>query len=123
MAGHRSHRSGRDADLTYYQRRCPASGCPLQSIGPQQLLVGPQWTLIHSWLRRGQVQLVFVDYSLQSVLYRHARRRGATPRQLERWFQYPRSRNIPVGIIRHAPNHRNHIHVRFVCPRGDQQCR
>lgn len=119
---HRSHESGRDADIAYFQRRCPRGVCSMRNILPRQLLVGPQWTLLRSWIRRGQAQVIFIDYSLQAALYRHARLQGATPRQLTLWFQYPRPRSQPVGIIRHYPNHRNHLHVRFVCSRGDRQC-
>lgn len=119
---HRSHESGRDVDIAYFQRRCPQGVCKMRSVLPRQLLVGPQWTLIRAWIRRGQAQVIFIDYSLQAVLYRHARRQGATDRQLSLWFQYPRPRSQSIGIIRHYPNHRNHLHVRFVCPRGDNQC-
>lgn len=123
MRGHRSHRSGRDVDITYYQRRCPRTGCPLRNIRQRDMRPALQWTLLHTWLQRGEAQLIFVDYGLQPALYRQARRTGATRRQLSNWFQYPRSRNTPAGVIRHSPNHRDHIHVRFRCPRGDQQCR
>lgn len=123
MQGHRSHRSGRDVDITYYQRRCSRrTGCPLRNMRQRDMLVAPQWTLLHAWLQRGEAQLIFIDYGLQPALYRQARRAGATPRQLSNWFQYPRGRDVPVGVIRHAANHRNHIHVRFRCPRGDSEC-
>jgi LysM repeat protein len=120
---HRSHESGRDVDITYFQRRCPRSGCELRTVAPREMLVAPQWTLISHWIRRGVAQVIFVDYDLQPVLYRYAQRRGATAAQLAAWFQYPRGRHASEGIIRHAGNHRNHLHVRFVCPRGDHECR
>ncbi len=120
--GHRSHQSGRDVDIIYFQRRCPRSGCQMQSILPREMDAGPQWTLFRNWIRRGRAQVIFVDYGLQGVLYREARRRGANRAQLAAWFQYPRGRRAPGGVIRHFPNHRNHVHVRFVCARGDREC-
>jgi LysM repeat protein len=119
---HRSHRSGRDVDGTYFQRRCPRSGCELRNVAPGQLDVAPQWTLFRHWIRSGQAQVIFMDYDLQAPLYRYVQRRGATPSQLNAWFQYPRGRRASGGIIRHFSNHRNHYHVRFVCPRGDDEC-
>ena len=85
--------------------------------------LGPQWTLLEHWLRRGVAQVIFLDYGLQEVLYNYARRHGATRAELSTWFQYPRGRNASVGVIRHFPNHFDHVHVRFVCPEGDDLCR
>ena len=76
MTDHRSHRSGRDVDLTYYRRRCPRGVCDLRPIRARDMAVAPQWTLFRHWLRRGDVQLIFVDWDLQRALYNHARRRG-----------------------------------------------
>jgi murein endopeptidase len=124
MDDHRSHQSGRDVDLSYYQRRCSRSqGCPFVSVSRSQLAAGPQWTLFEHWLRKDVVDQIFVDYSLQSALFEEARKSGATPSQLAVWFQYPRGRRAPPGIIRHYRNHRNHLHVRFRCPPGDEACR
>jgi LysM repeat protein len=120
---HRSHQSGRDVDITYYQRRCDAAeGCALRAVAPNELDVVRQWTLLRHWLRRGDVEAVFIDYALQAPLYREAQRRGATPEELARWFQYPR-RGHEDGIIRHFPNHRDHLHVRFACHESERRCR
>jgi LysM repeat protein len=121
---HRSHQSGRDADITYFQDECPADdGCPLEAVLPRNMALGPQWTLIEHWLRNGRAQVIFIDYGLQEVLYNYARRHGASRIELEEWFQYPRGRSEPVGVIRHFSNHFDHLHVRFRCPEGDQGCR
>ena len=122
MDDHRSHQSGRDVDLIYYQRRCPSAGCPLRPVLPRQLALAPQWTLLEYWLRNGMAHRILIDYGLQEVLYNYARRHGASSAELERWFQYPRGRRAPYGIIRHFPNHFDHVHVRFRCPEGDDAC-
>jgi LysM repeat protein len=120
---HRSHQSGRDVDITYYQRRCDRTeGCGLRPVAPDELDVVRQWTLLRHWLRRGEAEAIFIDYALQAPLYREARRRGATPEELARWFQYPR-RGHPDGIVRHFPNHRDHLHVRFACHPSERRCR
>jgi len=121
---HRSHQSGRDADITYYQRRgCGGAGCPLRRIDPDDLDVRRQWVLLRHWLRRGDAEAIYVDYELSEPLYREAERRGATAEELARWFQYPRGRTHPEGVVRHFPNHRDHLHVRFACDPGEAECR
>ncbi len=123
---HRSHQSGRDVDITYYRRSgCDVEGgCPLETIAdPADLDARRQWTLFHAWLRSGEAEAIYVDYALQGALHREARRRGATAAQLARWFQYPRGPRHADGVVRHFPNHRDHLHVRFSCARGEPRCR
>lgn len=122
---HRSHQSGRDVDITYYQRRgCTRrGGCPLERVDPDGLDRRRTWALFREWLRRDEAEAIYVDYALQAPLYREARRRGATPAQLEQWFQYPRGRHHSEGVIRHFPNHRDHFHLRLRCARGERRCR
>ncbi len=123
MHGHRSHQSGRDVDISYYQRRCPQdTGCRMVPLRPAHLDAERQWALFEAWLRAGRAEKIFVDYSLQGVLYDAARRDGYSRSQLSRWFQYPRGQNFPHGVIRHFPKHRDHAHVRFVCPDTDAEC-
>lgn len=121
MRGHRSHQSGRDVDLAYYRRDC-GQVCRPQLLLARDLDAKRQWRLLRYFLRRKLLEFAFVDYSLQGRLYRQARRAGATPGQLARWFQYPRGAQVPTGIIRHIPNHRDHVHLRFVCPPGESIC-
>ncbi len=121
LMGHRSHRSGRDADVAYYQRGC-GEACAFRTIGPAQLDVARQWRLFEHWLEQGQVEAIFVDHALQRALYRHALEQGVDRRRLSRWFQYPRGPENRYGIIRHHPRHANHLHVRFVCHESDEDC-
>jgi len=113
LKGHRSHRTGRDVDITYFQERCGRAGCPVIAVSPEHLDVTRQWTLFRYWLDKDDVQYLFVDYSLQKPLYEHAKKLGATEEQLDEWFQYPRPAWDPHGIIRHWDGHLNHVHVRF----------
>jgi murein endopeptidase len=112
MRGHKSHQTGRDVDITYYQR--PSRGvCLGRRIGPDELDSPREWRLLRHWLERGQAEFIFIDYGLQQPLYEAAKASGATERQLAEWFQYPRDASVRAGIIRHVPNHANHVHVRF----------
>jgi murein endopeptidase len=121
MRGHKSHQSGRDVDLTYYRRTCERE-CTGLPVSAAELDAARQWRLLQHWLERGHAEFIFIDYALQRPLYEAASASGATARHLARWFQYPRGRDFPSGIIRHAPGHANHVHVRFRCTESDRAC-
>ena len=121
--GHHSHESGRDADLAYYQRQCSDRLCRFRRIGPDDLDVERTWRLLHHWLVHDRVEAIFIDHDLQRALHAHARREGVSSRDLSRWFQYPRPAENRYGVIRHHPRHADHMHVRFVCPESDPDCR
>ena len=123
IRNHKSHQNGRDVDISYYQKTCPRSGCPVEKLRASELDIARQWTLLEHWLKNDQAELIFIDYRLQARLYRHAKRRGVSEAQLRRWIQYPRGKYEPVGVIRHFRNHQDHLHVRFVCPYSDLRCR
>jgi LysM repeat protein len=123
LRDHKSHQNGRDADISYYQTHCPRSGCRFAEFRSSELDVARQWALLEHWLRRGQAEMIFIDYRLQAKLYRYAKRKGVPKSQLDRWIQYPRGKYEPRGVIRHFPNHEDHLHVRFVCPYSDLKCR
>jgi len=118
---HQSHQSGRDVDITYFQKEVEGP-CPLRPVAPSMLDVERQWALLQHWLERGQVEAAFIDYDLQAKLYKHARTQGASHDELAHWFQYPRGRTASLGILRHARNHADHMHVRFVCDATDPEC-
>ncbi|MDH5672299.1 MAG: penicillin-insensitive murein endopeptidase [Myxococcales bacterium] len=122
MRDHRSHQSGRDADLAYFKRSCPAGVCGFGRFLPRELDAARTWTLLEYWLERDMLEAVFIDYRLQPALYREARSRGASRDELHRWFQYPSGRGHPVGIVRHFPKHADHMHVRFACHHTDAKC-
>jgi LysM repeat protein/murein endopeptidase len=119
---HHSHQSGRDVDIAYYQRRCGESVCNRRRTRPEHLDAALEWTLIESWLRSGEVEYIFVDHALQAPLYEAARAAGATREELSTWFQWPRGRDVRVGVIRHVPQHADHLHVRFACAADDPEC-
>ncbi len=123
MAGHRSHQSGRDVDISYYQRRCGGIPCPMRRLDPDDLDAQRQWALFEHWLKNDRVDAIFMDYRLQRPLYEAARRAGYSRAELSRWIQYPRGPSFPFGIVRHYRRHRDHAHVRFTCPDTDENCR
>jgi len=123
LRDHKSHQNGRDADISYYQEECGPNGCRFTDFKSSELDVARQWTLLEQWLRNGQAEMIFIDYRLQAKLYRYAKRHGVSKAKLDRWIQYPRGKYEADGVIRHFPNHEDHLHVRFVCPYSDLKCR
>ena len=42
---------------------------------------------------------------------------------LEKALQYPNGKRSYKAIVRHASGHADHMHIRFVCPKGDKHCK
>jgi LysM repeat protein len=119
---HHSHQSGRDADIGYYHTGCRRD-CEYQSFRASNLDLERQWALFDFWIERDMVQYIFMDYAYQEVMYEWLEEQGESRSRLSRVFQYPRGRDVASGVIRHEPNHANHMHVRFACASGDDDCR
>jgi murein endopeptidase len=118
LSPHRSHQSGRDADIGFYAKGNKRLKW-FQDLG-DNLDVAKSWVFIEALLRTRAVKWIFIDRSIQKKLYAHARRQGFAQADLERIFQYPGGRKRT--LIRHVRGHRNHLHVRFVCPPEDVDC-
>ena len=125
---HHSHQSGRDADIGLFYKEQPA-GYPASFIHADEdnLDSAATFKLLESFLATanedGGAQVVFLDFDVQGILYSWALDHGVSERRLERIFQYPHGRGAPEGMVRHEPNHDNHMHVRFKCPSDDMSCR
>ena len=50
---------------------------------------------------------------MQKRLYDWAHSRGTPDEDLAELLQYPRGKDTQVGLVRHWPNHADHLHVRF----------
>ncbi|MBT9560716.1 MAG: penicillin-insensitive murein endopeptidase [Myxococcales bacterium] len=113
---HKSHQTGRDADVGLYA----ASGKTLKSFGslpPRELDVIRTWTFFEVLLRTGAVRYLFIDRRLHAALESEAASRGLTDEALDKLFE---SRG--GDVIKHVPGHDDHLHVRFRCPLDDVEC-
>ena len=125
---HVSHQSGRDVDLGFYFKRKP-KGYPESFITATaaNLDFAATWTLLKSLADTADddagVQVMFLNYNVQKLIYDWARERGISRGVLRWMFQYPRGRGTLAGLIRHEPGHMGHVHVRFKCPPKDGGCR
>lgn len=127
LAGHRSHQSGRDADVGFFMT--DAQGKPVNAR--RLLRFDPQgrardrsglrfddyrnWLLVQLWLKDGRAQLqhVFVASHLRRRLLDFARARPAFRKYVEDASLFLRqpSNGLP---------HDDHFHVRIACPARHQ---
>lgn len=112
---HISHQNGRDVDIGYVPRHKAYRGSYFVA-NRNSLDVPRTWRLLKTLLDSGEVEYIFVNRSIQALLYEYAKDYLSSSERT-RIFQFPRRRH--VGMIRHAPGHDDHMHVRFLAsPRG-----
>jgi penicillin-insensitive murein endopeptidase len=132
IARHRSHQSGRDADLAFFARtesaRGPSRPATLTDYvvfdrngrsldGTLRFDTARNWALVQTLLTdpRVRVERLFVATTLRALLLQHARASHASSRVISL------AASTLVQPARVSP-HDNHFHLRIVCPSGDRQC-
>ncbi|HFE44164.1 MAG TPA: FHA domain-containing protein [Nannocystis exedens] len=126
LGPHRSHQSGRDVDLWLpvaggrYGRGCDHCGTDYCRPEPDEIDWDATWVLVQALAARPEVEVVFLDFDLQAKLRRSALNIGADPATLDAVIQWPR-RGAPT-LVQHSAGHVHHMHIRFRCPPGDQDC-
>jgi penicillin-insensitive murein endopeptidase len=110
LSPHKSHQSGRDVDIGYYYlghkpwfARATASN----------LDRARSWTLLKA-LVEADVEMIFVDTSVQLLLRDFALSHGETREFVDRVFQV--GSHNPRPVVRDVPGHATHLHVRFTNP-------
>lgn len=119
---HASHQSGRDVDIGYFHKKKLQPVKKLMKTNAKNIDARKTWFLIQTFLDTGKVKYMFVNHGLQKVLYNHLKKRRFKQSYIDRIFQYPR-KSGGGGIIQHSDGHDDHMHIRFVCPKGDKRCR
>ncbi len=125
---HNSHQSGRDVDLGFYYRKKPKE-YPEEFVRAtrKNIDIKATWLLLETLARTSTspngVERMFLSYETQEILYQLAVDEGIERQKLDWMFQYPNGTGAQTGLIRHWPNHEDHIHVRFACPKDDAGCR
>ena len=119
LSPHKSHQSGRDVDVGYYYSNGDARWYVTASAG--NLDVARTWTFVRALLTDADPEFIFINTSVQKPLKEYALQIGEDPTWLDHVFQY--QSHDPWPIIRHAPGHDTHIHVRFYNPRAQEMGR
>ena len=127
LSGHKSHQGGVDADIGIYLDNGERKGFqdPRQFInpGPGGFDIEANWTLLTTLLDTGKIDMVLLDRSHILRLRAYALNAGLlTDEEADLMFPIEGSRGSweNVGIVRHAPNHQDHMHVRVLCPDGSK---
>jgi murein endopeptidase len=110
LSPHLSHQSGRDADVGYYY--LDGAGWYRRATA-QNLDVTRTWALVRALITRTDVEMILIDHSVQALLRTEAERSDPDSDWLDSIF---RGRNGLPPLIRHAPGHATHLHVRFWNP-------
>jgi murein endopeptidase len=128
VSDHSSHQSGRDVDIGLIFKTQPP-GYPASFVAgtADNLDLEATFVLVEEFAKThdqpGGVQVIFLDFKVQGLLYNWALANGEDPAYLAKLFQFPSGRGESAGIVRHEPNHADHIHVRFQCPPDDALCK
>lgn len=122
MQGHMTHNRGIDVDIGLFMDdgHQPLGG--FVEVTPQRLDLYATWMLIRSLLDTEQVQHILVDQSIIDVMREYVRSDVGLDRQVVDSLFPPASRRLTWAVrnvIRHAPNHKDHLHVRLVPPSAD----
>lgn len=106
---HRSHQSGRDVDVGYYYID---DAKWYARADAQNLDRVRTWELVKALIEVGNVEFVFVDVSVQSLLKEYALSKGEDAEWLETVVFGGMKKRTPA-IVRHEWGHRTHLHARF----------
>jgi LysM repeat protein len=115
---HISHQSGRDVDIAYFY----LNGARWYARGTAKNLDLPRnWAFVRALIAETDVDLLLIDRSIQVLLEQYAREQGEDPAWLSSIFRGVPGEQRP--IIRHAPGHATHIHIRFFNPIAQETAR
>ncbi len=124
---HKSHQSGRDADIwllprgKLYKKGCKNCSTDRCKPEPEDVDWKAQWRFIQTLDAGGLVKEIFLSSRLQANLHEAAVAQGASKEELRRLIQWPRKPGAPA-LVMHSEGHVHHIHVRFKCDPEDIVC-
>jgi murein endopeptidase len=119
---HKSHQSGRDADLSYIAKWDGKSPVTWQHVTPETIDADLTWRLLRLLAKETPVEAFFIDRSLQRVLLAHAQKTGSIRQsRLAQWLEVAGGGD--EALIRHVAGHKDHFHVRFACPANAPRCK
>ncbi len=123
LSGHKSHRGGIDADIGIYHQGGRQDPRGFSIAGPAEFDVERNWMLISTLLDTGRVDMILLDRAHIARLRAYTVRTGLlTEFEADQVFPSEGTRESweNVGIVRHAPNHADHIHLRVLCADGSK---
>ncbi|HEX3774767.1 MAG TPA: penicillin-insensitive murein endopeptidase [Polyangiaceae bacterium] len=114
---HISHQAGRDLDISFYYR----DGTKWYARGTRENLDFPRlWAFVRAIIAKTDIDLILLDRGLQEPLKEYALSIGEDKAWLDQIFQ---GKGATRAIIRHAPGHATHLHLRFFNPIAEETAR
>lgn len=115
---HVSHQSGRDVDIAYFYN----DGAGWYARGSAKNLDLPRtWAFVRALIAETDIDLILIDHSIQVLLEEYAKQHGEDQSWLSGIFRGVPGKLRP--LIRHAPGHATHIHIRFFNPVAQETAR
>ena len=115
---HISHQAGRDVDISYFYN----DGAGWYARGTAKNLdLARNWAFVRALIVETDVDLILIDHSIQVLLEDYAKQHGEDPAWLAGIFRGVPGKLRP--LIRHAPGHATHIHIRFFNPIAQETAR
>ncbi len=115
---HISHQSGRDVDISFFYSD-ESSGWYARARA-KNLDVARTWAFVRALVIETDVEMILIDHSIQRLLREHALAKGEDPAWVHGLFAGGGGRR---AIIRHAPGHATHLHIRFFNPVAQETAR
>jgi LysM repeat protein len=117
---HQSHQSGRDADIGYYLGG-NVQNVTMHRVGASHVDHDKNWDLLGCLVRDYRVVRVYMDKAIQKAMAKHlVKKKRLSAVLAKRLFA---ERGDRRALIRHAPLHDTHVHVRFACGADDTSCK
>ena len=114
---HISHQAGRDLDISFFYR----DGTRWYARGTHDNLDFPRlWAFVRALIEKTDIDLILLDHGLQEPLKEYALTLGEDPTWVSQIFQ---GKGAQRAIIRHAPGHATHLHLRFWNPLAQETAR
>jgi len=110
---HHSHQSGRDVDLGLYYTKGSAWFVRARA---DNLDRPRSWALVKALIDDPNVEIIFVDRSIQRLLKEYALKAGESRERLEALFDERSA--FSEKLVRHQWGHLTHLHVRFKSPKA-----
>ncbi|MFZ5482228.1 MAG: penicillin-insensitive murein endopeptidase [Myxococcota bacterium] len=120
LAGHITHRAGIDVDIGIYKKGAWQHKNSFTTLAPSELDLEANWALVSTLLDSGKVDFILLDRAHIARLRAYALKKGLlTEEEADRVMPADgRGHWADVGVLRHAPHHQDHIHVRVLCGDG-----
>lgn len=120
QSGHVSHRGGVDADVGIYATGAKQNPRGFDTLSSNFDVVA-NWALISAFLDTGNVDFILLDRAHIARLRAYTTKAGLlTEAEAEEIFPSDPHPWDRTGIVRHASNHDNHMHVRVLCSDGSR---